>query len=257
MLKESAPELRPIIVNRSRYENVPEDLRELGDDISRIAEEVYPDVLSINWHGSIPRGDFVPNESDADITIFIKNDFEDGHFEKREKLLDEILPKWKERGVAKLDVMAVPQSEFHDKFRRSTLFACESDGIYLPRYRELDFAYILPKTNLELVTLLNRPLELWARDAQDEIKDLTEEQIYKQVWKRTYRGVYGLAILSGAPYEQNWHIYPRLIEKYTPEYARLMANLLQPNLTLEQILETTNTVVAQLKSQGIAFKNKW
>lgn len=95
---------QPIITNRSNYNFIPQELRELGDDIEKIAKEVYREILTINWHGSIVRDDFVYEESDADFTIFIKNNFVDGHRTKRDNLLNTILPKWQNRGITMLDV---------------------------------------------------------------------------------------------------------------------------------------------------------
>jgi hypothetical protein len=49
------------------FENIPSDLIGLGDDIREISEKVYGEWVAINWHGSIPRGDFVFGDSDADF----------------------------------------------------------------------------------------------------------------------------------------------------------------------------------------------
>jgi len=248
---------KPIIINRSSYQNIPEELRELSDDISHIAKTVYKNILTINWHGSIPRGDFVFDESDADISIIIEDDFKDGHREQREALLENIKPKWRERGITKLDVIAVPKSQLHDDFRRNGLFFCESDGIYLPDYPRLDLSFTIPKTNLELVTLLSRYFKLWVDEALTDIHELTKEQIYNQVWKRTYRAIYGLAILSGAPYEQSWRKYTTLIKQYTPNYAKLMSPLLQSNVPIEEIVTLGKDIANQLQERGVKFKTSW
>lgn len=250
---------RPVIINRSDYKKIPLDIRELGDDVREIAENVYSgDILSIDWHGSIPRGDFVFGESDADITIFIGHNFESGHREKREKLLRDILPKWRNRGICKLDVIAVPKPEFHKDARRNGLFFTESDGIFLPGFPRLDFSYTLPKTNLELVEILNRYFKLWILDARNNIPELTKSQIYQQVWKRTYRAIYGLAILDGAPYEQNWRSYPKFIKEYTPQYTETIQQLLyEKAVPLDTIIEIGKNTYEQLEKFGIKFMTNW
>lgn len=248
---------KPIINNRSSYRNIPDNLKILGEEIAAIAEVVYQDIIAINWHGSIPRGDFAPGESDADITIFIKNDFQDGHRDKRETMLDAIRSKWEDRGIVKLDVIAVPESQLHEDFRRNALFFCESDGIYLPNFGELDLKFTIPKTNLELVTLLNRYFQLWITDAKAGIPELTEKQVYNQVWKRTYRAIYALAILGGAPYEQNWRLYPDLIQKKTPQHFGLIMPLMQKDIALNEIIKIAEEVSGLLKTKGLVFQSSW
>lgn len=257
MTNSDLANLKPVIINRSLYDEVPENLRELGNDIEKIAKEVYHDVLSIDWHGSIPRGDFILGESDADFTIFINGEFEDKHKVKRQKLVDEVIPKWQARGVTKIDLIAIPKSQFHEDFRRNGLFFTESDGIFLPGYPRLDFSYTLPKNNLELVEILNRYFKLWILDAEDNVPELTKEQIYQQVWKRTYRAIYALAILDGAPYEQNWRIYPELIKKHAPAHGSDIEKLLKEGISLDEILAVGNRIVSELEARGLTFKTTW
>ena len=101
-----------------------------------------------------------------------------------------------------LDVIAVPQCQLHESFRQNELYFCETDGIFLPWFPKLDLCFTIPKTKIELISLLNRRYQLWLNDISN-IPDLTQEQAHKQLWKRTFRAIYSLAILSGAPYEQN------------------------------------------------------
>lgn len=241
--------------SRSSLEMVPNDIKPLADDITGIAEEVYGDWVAINWHGSIPRGDFVWGESDADFSIITKIEPTMEQKEIRNKMLDDIVPKWIGLGVAKLDVIALGIEEIHNDSRRNGMFFCYTDGINLPGSQELNLEFVLPKDRKELVNLLNRYFELWVKTVRE--KNTYEPSEVQQVRKRTIRAIYADAFLEGAPYERSWKKYGDNIKIYAPGWLEKYNLLLDGSFEIDELMGIASEIVNQLKARGMEFETSW
>lgn len=236
-------------------EKVPNDLLGLGDDIRKISEKVYGQWVAINWHGSIPRGDFVAGESDADFTIITKEALPEGHQELRKSLLDDLATKWAERGVAKLDVIAVPLEELHEPFRRNVLFFCYSDGVNIEGSDNLDLSFVLPETSQELTQLLNKKFELWIETAKEDGGE--DVRYVEQLRKRTIRAIYACAMLQGAPYLRGWRTYGPNIDIYASKYSQLYSNLINNSVPFKDLVQSSEFVRDELVQSGVKFDKEW
>lgn len=239
----------------SSQEKVPDELLGLIDDIRYIAEKVYGNWVAINWHGSIPRGDFVFGESDADFSIITQDALPEGHFELRRSLLEEIVPKWGNFGVAKLDVVAVPIEEIHESFRRIILFFCYSDGFNIDGSEELDLSFVVPQTVQELTQLLNKNFALWIEVVKE--KGSKDEPFVHQLRKRTIRAVYAYAMLQGAPYLRGWRTYGPNIEMYARRYSKLYTDLVNNSVSFAGLVDSSEIVRRDLENAGIKFEVEW
>lgn len=237
------------------FENIPSDLIGLGDDIREVSEKVYGEWVAINWHGSIPRGDFVYGESDADFTIITKDALPEGHQEMRRSLLDELALKWSERGVAKLDVIAVPLEELHEDFRRNVLFFCYSDGINIEGSKDLDLSFVLPETSQDLVQLLNKKYALWVEAAKEEGGEVPS--LVEQLRKRTIRAIYSKAMLQGAPYVRGWRTYGNNLTKYADQYSELYSRLIEGTVDFNDLLASAELIRDELERSGVLFDTEW
>lgn len=239
----------------SSLDKVPDNLLGLIDDIRDIAEKVYGNWVAINWHGSIPRGDFVFGESDADFSIITQVALPEGHFELRRSLLEEIVPKWGYFGVAKLDVIAVPIKEIHESFRQIILFFCYSDGFNIDGSKELDLSFVVPETVQELTHLLNKNFALWIELVKE--KGSQDEPFVQQLRKRTIRAIYAYAMLQGAPYLRGWRTYGPNIEMYASRYSKLYTDLVNNSVSFASLIDSSEMVRRDLENAGIKFEVEW
>ena len=246
-------DLKPI----SSLENVPKNLRGLADDIVLIAEQIYgkENIAAIYWHGSIPRGDFVKNESDADLDIITHKTPVRGHRKKRQILIEKILPKWEKLGIADFDVVAIGKDELHHKDREADVFFCATDSIKIAGDTQFDLNFSLPNTTQELVTLLSGSFKLWIQYIKGG--ELSQQDSKRQIQKRTVRAIYGLAMLNGAPYQRNWRKYETSIMTYLPNYSKTYKTFIEGGLKLTESLKIADQVCADLAKAGITLKESW
>lgn len=215
------------IRNMCSEQQISIELRPLLNEAISLYRNIYRDSLvSLFLAGSIPRGDFVRGESDADFYAVIETDItRELESELRQKL-SELSRVWRPHGITSVDGKSIKYNERHRRKNQRTMFILGTDSICIHGTQlKLDFA--IPNTADELALMLNENAKKRLKNIDDRLQERrSNSKDIQRIVKLTKRCAFGVALLRGASYSPKHRLYPGVIKQYVPELSTQVDDLL-------------------------------
>lgn len=211
-------EFRESITNKASLDNLPESFTGLLEDILGVVDGIYGryGIGSVFWRGSLMRGDFQYNLSDADIVVITIDRLPTDHIVRRKTALDPVNHKWRKlAGLEMVDMVAMSEDAMDRPNRAKDMAELAVDGVKVTGDRDYDMSRYLPNTRLDWAQVHTSSKRLRARGVR--ASGLTEAMQKRQMVKHILRSMNDLAIVKGAPFTLSLLEMERNVEAYCPD----------------------------------------
>jgi predicted nucleotidyltransferase len=224
----------------------------LSEQVVGLLVDCYKDELeSVYLAGSLRRGDFIPNKSDADYYVVVQSTHNDkerrGEISRHAQKLSDV---WSGEGIVSVDITVIPRDQLSATTNSRTAFiiALDSDLIWGKRQ---DLGWVAARSSAQLAVVFNqrarrRLASIMRRNTEGRVahKDM------QRVKKIGLRCAYGVAMLRGASYNPDYHHYSKTVSNLVPELTDQVA-ILENGETLQDKLYAADAIIDFADQQGI------